>query len=699
MARFYPLYIRRSDGKAEIIIRGKRKEPNQPTDDQLDQRPDKDGVSDFYREVSVDEPKNLDWRRKLGGMLAREMDWKDKSGSGTFLTPPGGWQCDRLTHIVSDSGYMLMTFPENYRLYEHVKKTEKDGKLEVKNKTHAAGGNDRQDAYLYGHPMGRRKRFRSPGDFFPHLLWLCTDESGDPDNCTCKICSPEDLENIMPGAKVKPEKAIKQDSEPKPALSQPATTILRPSSTQDKVQSEQATPGRQSNSPLPRPLVPTPYPQFKTHDQYLDSQYRTFMYRPGELVWFKRGHAWGLGVVLRRWTAPSNQYHYSIQPLSHPFQHPAKVMKVSDGEMRPWLAWSVPRFTNEGLNNIQDPLWYDNADWSGMMQRRYGTGDLEVDGSILAAKTIDASYTPFGLLHTNEPEPGLYETYYNGIFLGPEKVWVGDPVRLHIGSGSDIMVVHSVLERKRVSTMNRQIVQQSIQLIGDVYTLASVHHNNPNIPTLASQNNNPQLPQRLTEDLAYRNARTIPAKFQASYWRLASIQSRIGLNDIKGRWYEASRLLPILQLEAFEDAARKGEIPEASLWMNGRGDCLNSNRSPTQPRLQRENFRKDTRLEALGRAVPPNTDIREGVEPPMPENVDLTLDQQDPSNEMSLQIDPRFETAEDVVDMHTIEQSTQVETDDGLDEFMNLEGIEDHSQMPGFGQNYGNRPSDSGYYY
>jgi len=52
-----------------------------------------------------------------------------------------------LTPIL-DNGYILAAFPENYRLYEHVKKTEKDGKTEVKNKTHAGGGNDRQDAYL-----------------------------------------------------------------------------------------------------------------------------------------------------------------------------------------------------------------------------------------------------------------------------------------------------------------------------------------------------------------------------------------------------------------------------------------------------------------------------------------------------------------------------------------------------------------------
>lgn len=89
MARFYPLYCRRSDGKVEALVKGKRKELNQPTDDQLDQKPDKNGVSDYYREVSPDEAKSLDWRRKLGGMLARELGWKDKNaqlGNGTQVS-------------------------------------------------------------------------------------------------------------------------------------------------------------------------------------------------------------------------------------------------------------------------------------------------------------------------------------------------------------------------------------------------------------------------------------------------------------------------------------------------------------------------------------------------------------------------------------------------------------------------------------
>lgn len=73
MGRFFPVYIRRSDGKIEIKSRHRSLERNEPTKEQLDKTPDTNGISDFYREVDIDEQKHLDWRRKLGGMLARDL--------------------------------------------------------------------------------------------------------------------------------------------------------------------------------------------------------------------------------------------------------------------------------------------------------------------------------------------------------------------------------------------------------------------------------------------------------------------------------------------------------------------------------------------------------------------------------------------------------------------------------------------------
>lgn len=82
-------------------------------------------------------------------------------------------------------------------------KTDKGAEDKKKEKgKHAAGVFERQDAYLYGHPEGRKKRYRSPADFMPHVLWLATDKEGDRRNCSCKICSPDGDEETQDTIKV-----------------------------------------------------------------------------------------------------------------------------------------------------------------------------------------------------------------------------------------------------------------------------------------------------------------------------------------------------------------------------------------------------------------------------------------------------------------------------------------------------------------
>lgn len=580
---------------------------------------------------------------------------------------------------------MLAAFPENYRLYEHVKKTEKEGKTEVKSKTHAAGGNDRQDAYLYGHPAGRRKRFRSPADFFPHLLWLVTDESGDPDNCSCKICCPDDLEAAIPGAKIKAERPVKQEADTITVASAPRPLI----SQTTKIKQEPSLSSK-SRSPSLQAPTPTPLPKSRTADQALDRQYHSFMYRSGELVWFQRGQAWALGIILRRWLSPTGQashYSYSVQPLSYPRHQQEPVVKTDHREFRPWLAWSVPRFTYDALNHLQMPPQYETADWRGLNERRYGEGNLEVDASIMAAKAIDSTYTPFGRVKTLEPEPGVVETHYNGIYLGAEKVWVGDPVRMVPGINTDIMMLHSVIERRRSAYPSHP---PQIDLIGDVYTLSSVQHRssdkNPNIAAGSGTLASPYFPNRMLEDLRERNNRSIAVRGFASYWRLIAAQSRLGLDDVKGRWYEASLLIPILQPAAYEQSAARGEVHEASLHMNARGDCVNANRPPTLPRLPKVNVRKETRKDALGQAVPPSVEIQDGVDAPTAESIDPALD----SEGLSMQIGPCFDSAADAVKA----QAGDGQASD-LDEFMNLDGAD----IPGFGQEYATQTSQGGGYY
>lgn len=79
MAPLFPLYIARSDGKLAITSsKSKQRELNRPTEAQLDQAPNAKGVSDFYKELDFGDPKEVDWRRKLGGMLMREIGAKEE---------------------------------------------------------------------------------------------------------------------------------------------------------------------------------------------------------------------------------------------------------------------------------------------------------------------------------------------------------------------------------------------------------------------------------------------------------------------------------------------------------------------------------------------------------------------------------------------------------------------------------------------
>lgn len=628
MTLLYPIYVRRSDGKAATATRGKREEHNRPTEDQMNQKPDTNGVSDYYREVQPDEAKHIDWRRKLGGMLARELQRRDQ---GT----PMNYQCHAFSLTITDIGHILVQFPEHYRLFEHIKRSEKDGKTEVKNKTHAAGGNDRQDAYLYGHPDGRRKRFRSPADYFPHLLWLCTDETGDPDNCSCKLCCPEEFEGVQPVAK-----AVKAKIEVEKKLKPQNSDISVQAQPQSQSQPQQST----------ESLQPTPLPRIRSMEQQIDSQYRGFKYRPGELCWFRRENAWGLGVVLRRWVNHSQQ-SYTVQPLSHPFERLDPVIKSHDGEMRPWLAWSVPKFTLPALNELDDPPRFETVNWQALRSGNYGEGgNLEVDGSILAAKSIDSSYTPFNAQSTKEGQNGQLETYYDGIYLGGEKVWVGEPIRLAYGSGTDIMVVQSIVEGDGLS------------FVGDTYSLMTVPHPDASKPTPATATMNPQLPTRLTEDLAFRNAFSTPQLKRASFWKLTAVKQRVGIDAIKGRWYEASSLLPDLHSEQFETMKKRGDIQEASLFLNARGDCLSANRSNLKPKPQRIDMRRQTRIEAFANAVPPDTQIVEGIDPPSEAGTGVEA-----RGDVDLMIDPQF--------------ATQNGDDGSLDQFMNLDGVDQSYQQ------------------
>ncbi|KAI9842494.1 MAG: hypothetical protein M1837_007088 [Sclerophora amabilis] len=692
MAPYYPVYVSRSDGKLEIVTK-KKKELNQPTDDQLDSKPDSKGVSDYYKKLDDDEPKATDWRRKLGGMLMREVGDKEHAGRN----------------------YILATFPENFCLYEHLKYTVLDstGKLQKSARNHAKGPNDRQDAYLYGHPMGRKKRYRSPADFFPHLLWLATDEKGDPGNCSCKLCSLEEFQgaelsqpevgSVGKGAPTKREEQTQRPpSISAPPISKapapvPAVTNIKKSIPQEPTKQ----PAKPSASPAPvlktppavtpPTLLPTPIAPTRSREQEVDSTYNQFVFRPGELVWFNRGSAWGLSVILKREHYQNQQQQrkprYLVQPLSNPYGHPEAQVISDEALLRPWLAWSAPGPTHRLLTG--GSLTYDTIDWAAVVQGQLGPGDAEVDGSIFAAKSIDESYT---LLHQiDTPNAAAIETYWNGMYLGAERIWVGEPIRLRIGTGNEIMVLHDIIEKTRGGFAN-SAPTSTVYLIGDIYTFATMPHKQTTLPP-----ENPHLPQRLRMDLKFRNSASVPARSTASYWKLMQPLARLNLPDIKGRWYESSLLLPILRGSAdFTRDLNRGDINDTGVWMNGRCDS-----SSTGNKL---GFKRQSRREAFGRAVPPHTQLSRGLDGPPEENrfpVEPGTVMSPIVLEEEVHPPPPVATAIQGGDGSSGADATAaaaghggplnhgVEGDGDIDQFMDLEGIDQDGLMNQFGDGGG----------
>ena len=704
MAEWKPVWIARSDGEHEIKTKKNGRELNAPTSAQLDRN---SGENDYYELLDIDDPVAIEWKRILGGMLHREQKGP------------------------TDQIWILVDFPENYRLYKRFKdkKESKPRTSDLSKPVKADGkdGNKSEDYYLYGYPLGHKKRFKSAVDFFPHLLWLAQGTSNQRTDCECKQCSPEWVQNvpILPGRggsvpkaesialqKDNPgvlrdslpprpqvvikQRSLSQDSNklskpvPKaqpPASKAPAATAKAPTpapaakavpsapkmaSAPSKFAQQAAnTSVPRSAAPVPNVLAQNPLPLAKSLEQDQDAQYGKYIYRSGEVTWFNRGSAWGLSVIIKRDLFKDqrgqDRPRYLVQPLSHPFSHPTSKIISSEDDLRPWLAWSAPGPTHQVLISLNQD--YKGVNWKDVVEGRYGVGDAEVDGSIYAAKMIDDSFTLMDPLSNNTTTTG--ERSYNGLYFGGEKFWVGEPVRLRIGNGHDVLIIHQIIEKLKQNSTS--INSASVFIVGDVYRYTTIPYTVGQEPA-----ENPNLPMRLRQDLKYRNRVSIASKRTISYWKIYQASMRIGITEIKGRWYESSILLPILHgAAAFQQDVQRGEISDVGTWINGRGDANSA--------LGKAGTRYTDRLEAFGKAVPAGTKISKGLDGPAEENVfpaPNSLGMQ-PAGTMAAQPAPDLAAQSSVQGVGGQGQQVQGVSDGDIEQFMDLDRMEE-----GFNQNY-----------
>ena len=363
----------------------------------------------------------------------------------------------------------------------------------------------------------------------------------------------------------------------------PSTSTKTPPSNAPTAMAKQPSLSTTTSTPLPRP---------RSKEQEIDSSYRRYIYRIGELVWFNRGSAWGLAVVIKRdvvtlmeQPGKGSGTRFLVQPLSHPLSHPDSKLMTTDDALRPWLAWSAPAPTHRALTGKT----YSMIDWKAVLEGRFGQGDAEVDGSILAAKQIDESFSLLSPLANNTLTTG--ERTYLAMFLGGEKIYTGEAVRLRINQGQDIMVIHGIVEKLKPNSTN--VALATVHVVGDVYRLVTGTFESSSLKHVS----NPHLPPRMRADLDFRNNVTSPTKQIHSYWKLLQNSVRLSIADIKGRWYESSVLLPVLRgNNDFAADIRRGDISDVGDWINGRGDANGA--------AGKVGVRYRERLEAIGRAIP-----------------------------------------------------------------------------------------------
>jgi len=184
------------------------------------------------------------------------------------------------------------------------------------------------------------------------------------------------------------------------------------------------------------------------------------------------------------------------------------------------------------------------------------------------------------------------------MFLGAEKIWVGEPVRLRVPNDDIIVLVIQKLIERTIPPAT-----SIVTFVGDIYKFVSMpmqYNNRLEWPT-------PDLPARMVADLRFRNEVADNAGKKTWYeWRLLEPNGTRGLSDIKGRWYETKQLLPILKgVDQFQQELQLGTTSDAGLWMNGRGD---SSRVP--------GIRKKNRKDTLGKSVPDDFKVSRGLDGP-----------------------------------------------------------------------------------
>ncbi|KAK1471444.1 hypothetical protein CCUS01_05926 [Colletotrichum cuscutae] len=434
----------------------------------------------------------------------------------------------------------LLHFPRGYWLYEKSK-----------------------HLWVSGHPV-KSKLYKSPQEFGLHVLWLLSG-SMDRTDCRCIHCNVREMPNM---------EDLTVSDVPRPL---PAASNTQPPSKMRKI-TPQIPPGV-AGSPIPVPAAASTPPIAKKETPVPISS------------------GWRLGIVAATGiiNPNTNKAELQILPMSHVNFNQSPIQTL-EATTRPFLAFSVP---NVSISDLQNKA-YDEVDWDAFFQTitPEDTHRREVallDSSKMAAQKVGVSFSVFSRLSETN---GGKKIDYHGIFLGAERIELGDVLRVRLSAEQGVPPAAANLPDALLGL--REICTAPIDSPGNAFFKGDIYQpiTGDNQPVGGIPVPDDKLPRPLRDEIAFRN------KFAASdRWRCVLLKQNAVLRepDLKGRFYPTHKLLPLLDGQAKVLAeVQKGIVRDVQQRLNQRIDTFKTAYIG----------QKRTRVETFGPALPPGSVIQ-----------------------------------------------------------------------------------------
>lgn len=277
---------------------------------------------------------------------------------------------------------------------------------------------------------------------------------------------------------------------------------------------------------------------------------------------------------------------HQVVPLGHNcFQQPLVAKK--DAELRPFQAFTVPPVSIQDFKGRT----YDEIPWEAVLrnltadQSRTHRDAILLDASKLAALKIDLSYSLFGKLHQQGST-----SFHQGVFLGAERIEVGDTLRVTPKSfHTDGIVYFSLGEIKSEELPTGRAVSFG----GTCYQL------HEGVSNQLAPISDDELPRALRDESIWRKS---VGPGQPLSWGRLDGYVWLTEAEVRGRFYPTHLLAPIQDPVKFEEAVRMGNRTAVTPALNGRLDSAVVGTKHIGWRLNR--------MVTAGGAIPHNTVFR-----------------------------------------------------------------------------------------